>query len=120
MGVFENVEVLGRSGADLETELLHHETSPGAAGASYASTDLPASATDRETTPNEPGGETTFDVPEGSGAETSQQTGGTNDLEHSLGAGSISPADTSPPAEPEAPTPDPDASSAAGAADGDA
>ncbi len=28
MGVFENVEVLGRSGADLETELLHHETSP--------------------------------------------------------------------------------------------
>jgi hypothetical protein len=28
MGVFENVEVLGRSGADLETELLHHEASP--------------------------------------------------------------------------------------------
>jgi len=27
MGVFENVEVMGRSGADLETELLHHETS---------------------------------------------------------------------------------------------
>jgi hypothetical protein len=26
MGVFENVEVLGKSGADLETELLHHET----------------------------------------------------------------------------------------------
>ena len=32
MGVFENVEVLGKSGADLETELLHHETSPEAAG----------------------------------------------------------------------------------------
>src|SRR5262245_10065973 len=28
MGVFENVVVLGKSGADLETELLHHETSP--------------------------------------------------------------------------------------------
>jgi hypothetical protein len=26
MGVFENVVVLGRSGADLETELLHHQT----------------------------------------------------------------------------------------------
>lgn len=26
MGVFENVEVLGLSGADLETELLHHQT----------------------------------------------------------------------------------------------
>jgi hypothetical protein len=26
MGVFENVEVLGTSGADLETELLHHQT----------------------------------------------------------------------------------------------
>ena len=26
MGVFENVEVLGKSGADLESELLHHET----------------------------------------------------------------------------------------------
>jgi len=25
MGVFENVEVLGKSGADLESELLHHE-----------------------------------------------------------------------------------------------
>jgi hypothetical protein len=33
MGVFENVEVLGRSGADLETELLHHEASPEAAEA---------------------------------------------------------------------------------------
>jgi hypothetical protein len=31
MGVFENVEVLGRSGADLETELLHHDASPRAA-----------------------------------------------------------------------------------------
>jgi hypothetical protein len=28
IGVFENVEVLGRSGADLEAELLHHESSP--------------------------------------------------------------------------------------------
>jgi hypothetical protein len=28
MGVFENVEVLGKSGADLESELLHHETGP--------------------------------------------------------------------------------------------
>jgi hypothetical protein len=28
MGVFENVEVLGKSGADLESELLHHESSP--------------------------------------------------------------------------------------------
>ena len=27
VGVFENVEVLGKSGADLETELLHHEES---------------------------------------------------------------------------------------------
>ena len=27
MGVFENVEVLGRSGADLESELLHHQAS---------------------------------------------------------------------------------------------
>jgi hypothetical protein len=27
VGVFENVEVLGRSGADLESELLHHESS---------------------------------------------------------------------------------------------
>jgi hypothetical protein len=25
MGVFENVVILGRSGADLETELLYHE-----------------------------------------------------------------------------------------------
>ena len=37
MGVFENVEVLGRSGADLETELLHHETSPEAADVADAS-----------------------------------------------------------------------------------
>ena len=28
MGVFENVEVLGTSGADIETELLHHQASP--------------------------------------------------------------------------------------------
>ena len=28
MGVFENVEVLGKSGADLESELLHHESDP--------------------------------------------------------------------------------------------
>ena len=28
MGVFENVEVLGKSGADLESELLQHESSP--------------------------------------------------------------------------------------------
>jgi hypothetical protein len=28
IGVLENVVVMGRSGADLETELLHHETSP--------------------------------------------------------------------------------------------
>lgn len=28
MGVLENVVILGKSGADLETELLHHETSP--------------------------------------------------------------------------------------------
>src|SRR5262245_9871393 len=28
MGVFENVEVMGKSGADLESELLHHEASP--------------------------------------------------------------------------------------------
>jgi len=27
MGVFENVEVMGRSGADLENELLHHQAS---------------------------------------------------------------------------------------------
>ena len=25
VGVFENVEVMGKSGADLETELLHHD-----------------------------------------------------------------------------------------------
>jgi hypothetical protein len=28
IGLLENVVVMGRSGADLETELLHHETSP--------------------------------------------------------------------------------------------
>ena len=28
VGVFENVEVLGKSGADLETELLNHEEGP--------------------------------------------------------------------------------------------
>jgi hypothetical protein len=28
MGVFENVVVLGRSGADIETELFHHQESP--------------------------------------------------------------------------------------------
>lgn len=28
MGVLENVVVFGKSGADLETELLHHQTSP--------------------------------------------------------------------------------------------
>jgi len=34
VGVFENVEVLGKSGADLETELLHHdEASPAEVGA---------------------------------------------------------------------------------------
>jgi hypothetical protein len=47
MGVFENVVVLGRSGADLEselfhleTELLHHETS-----------EQPGDATDLEDSP---------------------------------------------------------------------
>jgi hypothetical protein len=28
IGVLENVVVMGRSGADLETELLHHEPAP--------------------------------------------------------------------------------------------
>ena len=31
VGVFENVEVMGHSGADLEAELLHHETNHQAA-----------------------------------------------------------------------------------------
>jgi hypothetical protein len=61
MGVFENVEVLGRSGADLETELLHHETTPREEGSINAPTAPTASATHRETTTDEAGGETTPD-----------------------------------------------------------
>lgn len=85
MGVFENVVVLGKSGADLETELLHHETSPPAEGATYTSTAFPASPTDNEAAANEPRG--------------------------------VRPADVSPPAEPESPTPDRDATRAAEAGD---
>lgn len=65
MGVFENVVVLGRSGADLETELLHLG-----------------------------------------------QTGGADDPEQPA-------VEASPPAEPEAPAPDPDGGPAADAVDGD-
>lgn len=69
MGVFENVVVLGRSGADLETQLLHHQASPLATGAIYTSTALPP-GTEGETKVDQFGGDTTFDEPEGSGAET--------------------------------------------------
>ncbi|HET9782872.1 MAG TPA: hypothetical protein VFR33_13960 [Candidatus Dormibacteraeota bacterium] len=41
MGVFENVVVLGRSGADLETELLHHQPAHEDSGPVYTSTALP-------------------------------------------------------------------------------
>ena len=62
MGVFENVEILGTSGADLETELLHHETAPSEEeGSINASTAPPASASNRETTADAAGGETTPD-----------------------------------------------------------
>ena len=40
MGVFENVEVLGTSGADLETELLHHQTEAETSQPSGHSNDL--------------------------------------------------------------------------------
>lgn len=106
MGVLENVEVLGRSGADLETELLHHEASPRAPGAIDTSTALAASATGGDTAADQPGGETTLHVPKSTGAETFQQTGDSNDLGGSLGAGAIAPPDSSPPAEPEG-SPDP-------------
>ena len=96
MGVLENVEVLGKSGADLETELLHHQTSPRAPGGETATDQL--------------GGETTSEVPESTGAETFQQKGGSNDLERSPGARAIAPPEASPPADPESPPPDPDAS----------
>ena len=76
MGVFENVEVLGLSGADLEAELLHHETSPGAEGA--------------------------------------------DDPPHSPSAGTISPADAIPPAEPESPASDEGSGTDAEMVDGDA
>ena len=59
MGVVENVEVLGKSGADLETELLHHETGPPAEGADTSDA-LPARATDAETSTDKPGGGTTY------------------------------------------------------------
>ena len=57
MGVVENVEVMGMSGADLETELLHHETPP-AEGAD-TSTALPTSETDSESTSDAPEGDNT-------------------------------------------------------------
>jgi hypothetical protein len=36
VGVFENVEVMGKSGADLETELLHHDENPAEGGEAEA------------------------------------------------------------------------------------
>jgi hypothetical protein len=56
MGVFENVEVLGKSGADLETELLHHQASPEDEG--------PV------------GGKSAADGPESAGGQTLQQPTG--------------------------------------------
>jgi hypothetical protein len=55
VGVFENVEVLGVSGADLETELLHHEPGPQADDAT--------------------GGESAADRPDNAGGDTLQQPG---------------------------------------------
>jgi hypothetical protein len=46
MGVFENVEVLGTSGADLEAELLHHEVSPVAPGDGENELGSPATASE--------------------------------------------------------------------------
>lgn len=46
MGVFENVVVLGRSGADLETELLHHQPGHADSGPVYTSTAVPPSPPD--------------------------------------------------------------------------
>ncbi len=68
MGVLENVVVLGRSGADLETQLLHHQPSPLPTGATYTSTALPPGS-GGGTMVNQSGGDTTFDEPEGWGAE---------------------------------------------------
>ena len=42
MGVFENVEVMGLSGADLETELLHHEAGAEAPDETPNEPDVPA------------------------------------------------------------------------------
>lgn len=46
MGVLENVVVLGRSGADLETELLHHQPGQGESGPVYTSTAVAPSPPD--------------------------------------------------------------------------
>ncbi len=100
MGVFENVVVLGRSGADLETELLHHQTSGGA-------------AVDRAD-------ETTFEVPASSGAEPLPQPSDSTDVEDSSDAGGVSPPDANEPAASEAPSPDPGAGSEPEAIEGGA
>lgn len=100
MGVFENVEVLGRSGADLETELLHHQASP----RSTATT----------------GGETEVDGQGSTRAETYPQPSGSSDPENMPGASAISAADASAQVEPGAASTDPDANQEPEALDEDA
>jgi hypothetical protein len=108
MGVLENVVVLGRSGADLESEWLHHQTSPPVADANYTSTALPTGQSGGGTSADQPSGEITFDEPQSTRGEAFPQSGGSTDLEHSPGAGFL-PPDTSLSAEPEAPPTDPGA-----------
>lgn len=63
VGVLENIVVLGKSGADLEVELLHHETGPDAPGAIQAPPLHPSAGSDGETGFDESGGETACDQP---------------------------------------------------------
>ena len=119
MGVFENVEILGTSGADVESELLHHQASDPATGAIHTPTTLPKVGTGEVTTSDQPPGDTTFDQPESTGGEGSPQSSGPNDIEHPPVAGATSPPDASLSVESEAPAPDPGANAETEAIDPD-
>ena len=119
MGVFENVEILGTSGADVESELLHHQASDPATGAIHTTTTLPKVETRERTTSDQPAGDTTFDEPESTGGEGFPQSSGPNDVEHPPVAGATSPPDASPSVESEAPGPDPGANAETEAIDPD-
>jgi hypothetical protein len=119
MGVFENVEILGTSGADVESELLHHQTSDRATGTILTPSTLPKLWTGEGTMADQSAGETTFDEPESTGGEGFPQSSGPNDIEHPPVAGAISPPDASLSAEPEAPASDPGANAETEAIDTD-